>query len=67
MCDIENHMVLDGPDAPWNAPDASCDDCGSTKRGLTDVRVDRDDLVLCDPCIAARRQCGEEVHEACQR
>ena len=56
---LENHMVLNGSDAPWNARDASCRDC-HTQKNLVDVRTIRgQEITVCEKCVADLIEDGE--------
>ena len=52
-------MVLDGPDAPWNAKDACCEDCGTEKNLNDAVTVRRREIIVCDSCLADRIADGD--------
>jgi len=47
---LENHMVLNTADAPWNQPDAddSCEECGG--RPATEILIGKSWKTLCAKC-----------------
>jgi hypothetical protein len=58
---LENHMVINAPDAPWNAPDATgtCDVCHE-KADTDNVVVNGIEQSLCESCDEKQARVREE-------